>query len=137
CLDNPENLFNPDEFYRVGFDLTDILKPEYRPTEPILACMFYMKNIMLKRVAVTRSVLVTVVEEFWLPAKYPTTQEFIIDGLKTDRKLGGFLALVTQSPKDAINSPIFDTVVEQTVTKILLPNPAAEYEGNYQRIGLT
>ncbi|WP_373700740.1 conjugal transfer protein [Neisseria dentiae] len=137
CLDNPENLFNPDEFYRVGFDLTDILKADYRPTEPILACMFYMKNIMLERVAKSRGVLATVLEEFWLPAKYPVTQEFIVDGLKTDRKLGGFLLLVTQSPKDAINSPIFDTVVEQTVTKVLLPNPAAEYEGNYQRLGLT
>lgn len=137
CLDNPHNQFNPDEFYRVGFDLTDILKPDYRPTEPILACMFYMKNIMLGRVAKSRGVLATVIEEFWLPAKYPTTQEFIVDGLKTDRKLGGFLVLVTQSPKDAINSPIFDTVVEQTVTKVLLPNPSAEYEGNYQRLGLT
>lgn len=137
CLDNPKNQFNPDEFYRVGFDLTDILKPDYRPTEPILACMFYMKNIMLERVAKNRGVLATVIEEFWLPAKYPTTQEFIVDGLKTDRKLGGFLVLVTQSPKDAINSPIFDTVVEQTVTKVLLPNPSAEYEGNYQRLGLT
>ena len=137
CLDNAKNLFDPDEFYRVGFDLTDILKADYRPTEPILACLFYMKNIMLERVAKSQGVLVTVLEEFWLPAKYPTTQEFIVDGLKTDRKMGGFLLLVTQSPKDAINSPIFDTVVEHTVTKVLLPNPAAEYAGNYERIGLT
>lgn len=137
CFDNPSNLFNPDEFFRVGFDLTDILKTNYRPTEPLLACLFYMKNIMLDRVAKTRSALFTVVEEFWLPASYPTTARFILDGLKTDRKLGGLLVLPTQSPKDAIDSPIFDTVVEQTVTKILLPNPAAEYEGNYSRIGLT
>ncbi|QNT59991.1 AAA-like domain protein [Neisseria musculi] len=137
CLDNPQNRFNPDEFYRVGFDLTDILKAGYRPTEPILACMFYMKNIMLERVAESRGVLATVLDEFWLMAKYPTTQDFIIDGLKTDRKLGGFLILSSQSPKDAINSPVFDTVVEQTVTKVLLPNPAAEYEGNYRRLGLT
>ncbi len=47
------------------------------------------------------------------------------------------MLLISQSPKDAINSPIFDTVVEQTVTKVLLPNPDAEFEGSYERCGLT
>ena len=45
--------------------------------------------------------------------------------------------LVTQSPKDAINSENFATIVEQTPTKILLPNPDAIYEGNYELVGLT
>ena len=137
CLDNPENLFNPDEFYRIGFDVTDLLKPNYRPTEPILACLFFLKDMMLERVAKEQGVLFVPVEEFWLPAKYPMTQNFITKSLKTGRKLGEVMLLISQSPKDAINSPIFDTVVEQTVTKVLLPNPDAEFEGSYERCGLT
>ena len=93
--------------------------------------------MMLGRVKEKQSVLFTVVEEFWLPATYPMTQAFIVKPLKTGRKLGEVMLLISQSPKDAINTPIFDTVVEQTVTKILLPNPDAEFEGSYERCGLT
>lgn len=57
--------------------------------------------------------------------------------LKTDRKLGGWVILDSQSPEDAINSPIFATLVQQTPTKIFLPNPDAEYKGSYDRCGIT
>ena len=57
--------------------------------------------------------------------------------LKTDRKRGGWLILVSQSPEDAINSSIFPAIVQQTPTKIFLPNPDAEYEGSYQRCGIS
>lgn len=137
CLDNPENLFNPEAFYRIGFDVTDLLKDGYRPTEPVLACLFFMQDMMLTKIKEEKKVLFSVVEEFWRPLQYETTREYIKKGLKTGRKLGQVMLLVSQSPKDAINSPLFDTIVEQTVTKVLLPNPAAEYEGSYERCGLT
>ena len=57
--------------------------------------------------------------------------------LKTDRKRGGWLILVSQSPEDAISCPIFPAIVQQTPTKIFLPNPDAEYENSYERCGLT
>ena len=57
--------------------------------------------------------------------------------LKTDRKLGGWLILVSQSPEDAISCPIFPAIVQQTPTKIFLPNPDAEYKGSYERCGIT
>ena len=65
----------------------------------------------------------------------------MLDVLKTGRKRGEFMILVTQSPEEAVNSPIFPAIVQQTPTKILLPNPDAEYKneqgGGYSRIGLT
>jgi type IV secretion system protein virB4 len=45
--------------------------------------------------------------------------------------------LVSQSPEDAIASSIFPAIVQQTPTKIFLPNPDAEYEGSYERCGIT
>ena len=44
---------------------------------------------------------------------------------------------MSQSPEDAINCPIFPAIIQQTPTKILLPNPDAEYKGSYERCGIT
>ena len=137
CLDNPTNLFDPEQFYRVGFDLTDILKDNYPPTAPVLAYMFHLRNIMLDKVAKEDGLLATIVEEFWWPARFPALQDIMLKSLKTDRKRGGWLILVSQSPEDAINCPIFAAIVQQTPTKIFLPNPDAEYENSYERCGLT
>lgn len=137
CLDNPSNDFDPDEFYRIGFDLTDILKEKYLPTEPVLAYLFYLHSRMFERVAASGGMLATVVEEFWYPAKFKMTQDVMLKSLKTDRKRSGWMILTSQSPEDAINSPIFAAIVQQTPTKIFLPNPDAEYEGSYSRTGIT
>ncbi|ELA09259.1 VirB4-like protein [Moraxella macacae 0408225] len=136
-LDNPINQFNPDDFKIVGFEVGEILKPSYQPTEPILACLLYLKAQMTKNY----DLLCTIVEEFWLPLMYKIPQDMMLDVLKTGRKRGEFMLLITQSPEEAVKSPIFPAIVQQTPTKILLPNPDAEYKneqgGGYSRIGLT
>ena len=137
CLDNPQNKFDPDDFYKVGFDLTDVLKDNYAPTEPILTYMFYLRELMMDRVAERNGILCTVVEEFWWPTRFEATQEFILKILKTDRKRGGWIVLTSQSPEDAINSPIFAAIVQQTPTKLFLPNPDAKYQGSYELCGMT
>lgn len=142
CLDNETNKFDPETFFRVGFEVKDILKDKsenYPPTAPILAVLFRMKDIMLDRVALVpdnKGLLATIVEEFWYASQYESTQDFILKALKTGRKLGEFMILVSQSPEDAIKTPIFSAIVQQTPTKILLPNPAATWE-SYSQIGLT
>ncbi len=60
----------------------------------------------------------------------PAFQRFAKDGLKVWRKLNGVLCAATQSPSDALASPIARTIIEQTPTKIIFPNSdanAAEY----------
>ena len=59
----------------------------------------------------------------------------ILKVLKTGRKAEEFMVLVSQSPEDAINSPIFAAIQQQTATKIYLPNPDAEFE-SYKRCNL-
>src|SRR5262249_37250261 len=85
--------------------------------------------------------LATVVEEFWMPLQYPTTAAQILDVLKTGRRRDEFIVLVSQSPEDAIKSPLLPAILQQTPTKIYLPNPDAEYTtpdgGGYSRFGLT
>lgn len=137
CLDNPKNIFNPDDFYRVGFDLTDILQDNYPPTEPVMMYLFHLRNTMMDRVAEENGILCTVIEEFWWPLKFEATKELILKALKTDRKLGGWVVLTSQSPEDAINSDIFPAIIQQTPTKVFLPNPDAKYEDSYQLTGMT
>ena len=136
CLDNDSNDFNPDEFYRIGLDVTSILRLDYEPTAPVLAYLFYLKDMMSKRVAEQSGILASVIAEFWYAGRFSITQDLMLKSLKTGRKLGEFMILDSQSPEDAIECPIFPAIVQQTPTKIFLPNPDAEYE-SYKRCGLT
>ncbi|HHT7781734.1 TPA: conjugal transfer protein TraE [Pasteurella multocida] len=138
-VDSPINKFNPFEFDRIGFDTTVILETKDHPaTEPLLAILLYYKNVMKQ--ANKGRLMLSIIEEFYMPCNYPTTQNMIKQTLKTGRLTGEFLGLVSQSPADAIQCQIFAAIVEQTATKIMLPNPMATYDDDdigYKRIGLT
>jgi len=137
ALDNPRNLFDWEQFSRVGFDVTDFLKDGNPVTEPILACLFHGKRMMQKR----GGLLATVVEEYWVPIKYKTTAAEILDTLKTGRRRFEFIILVSQNPDEAIKSPLLPDILGGCATKIFLANPEAEYKtpdgGGYHRFKLT
>jgi len=132
ALDNVGNNIGVVTEMRVGFDVSDFLVDNYQPTEPILAYLFHLKSLMQEK----GGLLSTVVSEFHIPAKYPSTYKMMFDVLKTGRKRDEHLVLDSQSPEDAIDSPIFAAIRDQTPTKIFLPNPSAEF-ASYQRCGLT
>ena len=48
--------------------------------------------------------------------------------LKAGRLKNEFMILSSQSPEDAIHCEIFPAIVQQTATKIYLPNPDADFE---------
>jgi len=69
-------------------------------------------------------------DEFWRLLDDPAFEAFAKDGPKTWRKLNAVMCVATQSASDVLESPISRTIIEQTPTKILFPNPdasAAEY----------
>lgn len=131
ALDSPRNLFNPDSMRKIGFNTTCLLKKDNPATEPVLSVLFHMKEMMQK----DGNLMLSLVEEFWAPANYPTTQEQIKETLKAGRIKGEFMFLVSQSPEDAINCEIFPAIVQQTPTKVYLPNPDATFE-KYRLCGL-
>lgn len=131
ALDSPHNRFNPATMNRIGFNTTSILKKGHPATEPVLAVLFHMKEMMQH----DGNLFLTLVEEFWVPCNYPTTQEQIMGTLKAGRIKGEFIFLVSQSPEDAIECDIFPAIIQQTPTKIFLPNPEATFE-KYQLCGL-
>lgn len=137
AVDSPVNTFDPSKHSRVGFDTTtlmDIQSGYVHPAcEPVLGVLFMYKNLMQRK----GRMMLTTVEEFWVPCNYPTTAAQVKSILKAGRIKGEICWLVSQSPKDAIKCAIFEAIVEQTQTKTLLPNPDATYEGNYDLLGLT
>ena len=64
-------------------------------------------------------------DEFWRLLGDPAFENFAKDGPKTWRKLNGVMCVATQSASDVLDSPISRTIIEQTPTKILFPNPDA------------
>jgi type IV secretion system protein VirB4 len=115
----------------VGFDMTQFLEnPEIRT--PTMLYLFHRVDELLdgQRVVVD-------IDEFWKALQDDAFRAFAQDGLKTFRKRNAFMVFGTQSPADALRSPIAHSIIEQTATKILLPNSDAKRSDYCDGLGLT
>lgn len=80
-----------------------------------------------------------VIDEAWLVLAHPVFAEKVKEWLKVLRKGNFSLILATQSLVDAIQSPIFPTLMESCKTKIFLANEYAndqEFKAAYVKFGL-
>jgi len=116
----------------IGFDYTDIIdNPEVRV--PVI-------NYLLHRLEalIDGRPLIYVMDEFWkiLDGK-GGLKEFAKNKQKTIRKQNGLGIFATQSPEDALASDIAASLIEQTATMILLPNPNASREDYVSGLKLT
>ena len=115
----------------VGFDMTQFLdNPEVRT--PVMLYLFHRVHELIdgQRVVVD-------VDEFWKALQDEAFRAFAQDGLKTFRKRNAFMVFGTQSSADALRSPIAHSIIEQTATKILLPNADAQRSDYCDGLGLT
>ncbi|PWC40950.1 VirB4 family type IV secretion/conjugal transfer ATPase [Azospirillum sp. TSO35-2] len=118
-LDNDADALALDPPF-LGFDVTAVLDdPVTRG--PILAYLFHRVERLLDGRR-----LVLVIDEFWKALLDPGFRDLVNDKLKTIRKLNGLVMLGTQSPADALNSPIAHSIIEQCPTQILMPNARAD-----------
>jgi len=107
-----------------GVDVTDFLDNALTRSPVTLYLFHVIRNLLDGRR------LVCWMDEFWRLLGDPAFENFAKDGPKTWRKLNGVMCVATQSASDVLDSPISRTIIEQTPTKILFPNPdanAAEY----------
>jgi type IV secretion system protein VirB4 len=107
-----------------GVDVTDFLDNALTRSPVTLYLFHVIRNLLDGRK------LVCWMDEFWRLLGDPAFETFAKDGPKTWRKLNGVMCVATQSASDVLDSPISRTIIEQTPTKILFPNPdanAAEY----------
>jgi type IV secretion system protein VirB4 len=118
-LDNDKDTVSLDAPF-LGFDVTAVLDDPLT-RGPILSYLFHRAESLLDGRRV-----VLAIDEFWKALLDPGFRELVNDKLKTIRKLNGLVILATQSPADALRSPIAHSIVEQCPTQILLPNARAD-----------
>jgi len=119
ALDNDADALALDAPF-LGVDVTAVLDdPVTRG--PILAYLFHRIEGLLDGRR-----LVLAIDEFWKALLDPGFRELVNDKLKTIRKLNGLVMLGTQSPADALRSPIAHAIIEQCPTQILMPNARAD-----------
>jgi len=115
----------------IGFDTTEFLDlPEVRT--PV---MMYLLQVMQELVDGER--LIYVISEFWKALDHEIFSDFAKQKQKTIRKQNGLGIFDTQSPSDVLKHPIGRTMVEQSVTKIFLPNSEAVREEYVNGFGLS
>ncbi len=106
----------------IGFDVTAFLDNETVRT-PITLYLFHLVRGLIDG---RRSVCWA--DEFSRLLADEAFAGFAKDGLRVWRKLNGVFCAATQSPSDALASPISRTIIEQTATKVFFPNPDAQAE---------
>lgn len=115
----------------LGFDMTDVLD-DADVRGPMMSYLFHRVG---KLVDGRRQIIA--VDEFWRALLEPAFQDEIHDQLKTFRKRNAPLILATQSVRDALQSRIAHTLIEQCPTQILMPNPRASEEDYLAGLKLT
>lgn len=130
ALDNDADALSLEPRF-LGFDMTHVLDaPEVRT--PLTLYLFHR----LQRLVDGRRLVIDV-DEFWKALGDDAFRDLAQDGLKTFRKQNALLVLGTQSPADALRSPIAHTILEQCATKIFLPNPHAQARDYVEGFGLS
>jgi len=115
----------------IGFDTTEFLDlPEVRT--PV---MMVLLQVMEELVDGER--LIYVISEFWKALDHEIFSDFAKQKQKTIRKHNGLGIFDTQSPSDVLCHPIGRTMIEQSVTKIFLANPAAVRQEYVEGFGLS
>jgi type IV secretion system protein VirB4 len=130
-LDNAVDQLDLASHRIYGFDYTDFLDDPVTRT-PIMMYLLYRTEALIDGRR-----FMYFMAEFWKPLSDPVFASFAKDKQKTIRKQNGFGVFDTQSPADILLSPVARTMVEQTATYILLPNPRADREDYVEGLKLT
>ena len=115
----------------LGYDMTDFLDNAEIRT-PLMAYLFYRVESLI-----TGERIVIVIDEFWKALADEGFRDLAQNKLTTIRKQNGFVVFATQSPRDALTSPIAHTIIEQCATQIFMPNSRGSQEDYVDGFKLT
>ena len=114
-----------------GFDMTHILDNAEIRT-PALMYLYHRLDELL-----TGDPVLIFMDEGWKLLQDPTFSSYIVDKMKTIRKLNGIVGFGTQSAADIAKSPQSHTLIEQSSTNLHFPNPRADEASYVDRFGLS
>lgn len=115
----------------IGYDMTDFLDNEEIRT-PLMAYLFHRVEQLIDG----RRIII-VIDEFWKALQDEGFRDLAQNKLKTIRKQNGLMLFATQSPRDALISPIAHTIIEQCPTQIFLPNSRGNHADYVEGFKLT
>ncbi len=119
-FDNPHDLLNVESHSIFAFDYTEVLDDPLLRIPVIQYLLFRLESI------IDGCRLIYVMDEFWKILEGESgLRDFARNKQKTIRKQNGLGIFATQSPEDALRSPVATAIIEQTATMLLLPNPNA------------
>ena len=130
-LDNPTDTLDLSGNRIQGFDYTEFLDDPQIRTVVMMLLLFAVEGM------IDGTPFLYFMEEFWKPLLDEVFREFARDKQKTIRKQFGLGVFITQSPSDVLTSDIGKTMVEQSATLILLPNPKADADDYINGFKLT
>ncbi|MGO4560197.1 VirB4 family type IV secretion/conjugal transfer ATPase [Mesorhizobium sp. 2RAF21] len=114
-----------------GFDMTNIIGNEDLRA-PALMYIYHRLDELL-----TGDPVMFFMDEGWQLLADETFSSYIVDKMKTIRKLNGIVGFGTQSAADIARAKVSHTLIEQSGTNIHFPNPRADEESYIRRFGLT
>lgn len=118
----------------VFIDVSAFLTDRNPTSEALFSHVFYLKRLM--KATQPGRLMLSIIEEAWMPLKFPMIVASVEQTLSAGRKEGEFMILVTQQPEQLIRSPVFPQIRSLTATKIFLPDPEAEW-ASYERTNMT
>ncbi|RWK79048.1 MAG: VirB4 family type IV secretion/conjugal transfer ATPase [Mesorhizobium sp.] len=114
-----------------GFDMTNILGNEDLRTQALMYLYHRLDGLL------NGDPVMFFMDEGWQLLMDETFSAFIVDKMKTIRKLNGIVGFGTQSAADIAKAKASHTLIEQSATNIHFPNPRADEESYIKRFGLT
>ncbi|TKX28257.1 type IV secretion system protein VirB4 [Campylobacter sp. MIT 12-5580] len=131
-FDNKTDILDfPDEINVFGIDGTEFLDDS-----DVSGILSYFILWRVMNLADGRRLCVDIDEAWkWLENEIVALE--VKNKFKTIRKQNGFLRLATQSVEDFLKLPIAKTLIEQSATKIFLPNPLAKEDDYVNGLNLS
>lgn len=114
-----------------GFDMTHILDNE-EVRSPALMYLYHRLDELL-----TGEPVLIFMDEGWKLLQDADFSSYIVDKMKTIRKLNGIVGFGTQSAADIARAPQSHTLIEQSATNLHFPNPRADENSYVGRFSLT
>lgn len=130
-FDNAVDTLDVENCNIVGFDVTEFLENPETRTPTMMYLMHRIEALFDgRRVPIF-------MDEFSRLLDDEAFTDFGKNKLVTIRKQDGFLVMFLQDPAQALASPIAFAIINQTATKIFLPNPTADREAYVDGFKLT
>lgn len=91
--------------------------------EPLLFYILHRANSVIADRQISTTFKAFFIDEAWVFLKNPSIQRYVVEALKTWRKVNAAMILSTQSLDELRRSDMLDVIIESCPTKLFLANP--------------